>query len=213
MQLNFRNVLPIPLADTPLPAGSLWKSDTSFESQARCLVQAPSGTGKTTIISLLYGLRSDYDGQLLFDNQDVRTFSVDQWTEIRKQKLAVVFQDLRLFPQLTALENIQLKNELTKTLNEGRIREMAEQLGVAHKLDAPCGKLSLGQQQRIAIIRALAQPFELILLDEPFSHLDEANIRKAAELISQSCTANGAGLLLTSLGGNTHFDFTKNITI
>jgi putative ABC transport system ATP-binding protein len=213
MRIQFHNVLPIPLADTPLSENSLWKSETAFDSNARILVQAPSGTGKTTVISLLYGLRSDYDGEILIDGQEIKKFSVDQWTEMRKRKLAIVFQDMRLFPQLTAMENILLKNDLTQTLNEGRIREMAEQLDIAHKLNAPCGKLSLGQQQRIAIIRALAQPFELILLDEPFSHLDEANIRKAAELISFTCKANGAGLLLTSLGPNTHFEFTQPLFI
>ena len=165
------------------------------------------------MLSILYGVRHDYDGRVYMDNDDIRNFGVEKWSEIRQSKLSVVFQDLRLFPQLTALQNILIKDQLNPTLAETEIRAMAEQLGVAHRLDAPCGKLSLGQQQRVAIIRAMAQPFSFLLLDEPFSHLDENNSRKVVDLVMHHCKKNSAGLLMTSLGPSGLFPFTNKIAI
>lgn len=213
MEITLRQVLPRPLADTPLTPGSVWKTDCTLNSVDRYLVQAPSGTGKTTLISLLYGLRNDYDGQVTFNGVDIRKHSVNDWAAIRRTQLAVVFQELRLFPQLTALENIRLKNELTHTLTEAEIVTMAQQLGIDHRLNQSCGTLSLGQQQRVAIIRALAQPFALLLLDEPFSHLDTANAATACALITEQCARHKAGVLLTSLGASAHFDFTAQLMI
>lgn len=213
MKFRLDNVIPIPLADTPLSEKSLWKKDTDIDCSAITIAEAPSGTGKTTLLSILYGVRRDYDGRVYMDNDDIRNFSLEKWGEIRREKLSVVFQDLRLFPALTALQNIQLKNELNPSVNESEIRAMAEELGVAHRLDAPCGKLSLGQQQRVAIIRAMAQPFSFLLLDEPFSHLDDTNSRKVVEMVMMHCKKNNAGMLMTSLGPSDMFPFTHKISI
>lgn len=177
------------------------------------MVEAPSGTGKTTLVSILYGIRHDYEGNVLFDGKNIRKISTDEWVKIRSEKFSAVFQDLRLFPQLTAIENIRIKNDLTKTLKEEEILHFAETLGIGHRMNQLCGKLSLGQQQRVAIIRALAQPFSFLLLDEPFSHLDQENSRIACGMISEACQKNNAGLLLTSLGPDNHFEFTGKIII
>lgn len=213
MQITLSQVLPHPLADSPLVQGSVWKSECTVSSGEYLLVQAPSGTGKTTLVSLLYGLRNDYSGTVSIDGTDIRRISLNDWAALRRQKLSAVFQDMRLFGQLTALENIQLKNNLTGVLTEQEIRQMAEMLGVDHRLNQSCGTLSLGQQQRVAIIRALAQPFELLLLDEPFSHLDDTNAGIAAQLITDHCTRRSAGLMLTSLGGSAPFTFTRQLII
>ena len=213
MQIDFQNVLPVPLADTPLSENSCWKKENRFDSNGKYMVEAPSGTGKTTLVSILYGTRRDYEGTVLFDGKNIRSFSTDEWVIIRREKFSAVFQDLRLFPQLTALENIRVKNNLTNTLTEEEILSMAETLGISHRMNQLCGTLSLGQQQRVAIIRALAQPFSFILLDEPFSHLDEVNSKIACNMINEACAKNKAGLLLTSLGPDTHFEFTGKIVI
>ncbi|MGL5892679.1 MAG: ATP-binding cassette domain-containing protein [Bacteroidia bacterium] len=213
MQITLSQVLPRPLADTPLTQGSVWKSECTVSSSDRLSVQAPSGTGKTTLVSLIFGLRNDYDGTISIDGKDIRSISLNHWAELRRVKLSAVFQELRLFPQLTALENILLKNSLSNALTQVQITEMAKQLGVGHRLNQSCGTLSLGQQQRIAIIRALAQPFELLLLDEPFSHLDDANAAAAAQMITEHCNSRNAGLLLTSLGKSAHFEFNKHLII
>jgi putative ABC transport system ATP-binding protein len=213
MIFRLDNVIPVPLADSPLSEKSLWRKQTEIDCNAITIAEAPSGTGKTTLLSILYGVRRDYEGKVFFDGDDIRNFDVEKWGAIRRDKLSVVFQELRLFPTLTAFQNITLKNDLNPSLDESEIRGMAEELGVLHRLDAPCGKLSLGQQQRVAIIRALAQPFSFLLLDEPFSHLDETNSRKVVELVMARCKKNNAGLLMTSLGPSDMFPFTQKISI
>jgi ABC-type lipoprotein export system ATPase subunit len=213
MRIEFNHVLPIPLADTPLSPESCWKKQALIDGEQTYLVEAPSGTGKTTLVNILYGTRHDYEGKVLMDGKDIRDFSIGHWTMLRQEYISAVFQDLRLFPQLTAMENIRVKNDLKKTLTEEEIRFMADELGVANRLDKKCGTLSLGQQQRIAIIRALAQPFRMILLDEPFSHLDEVNSKKAVNMIETARKKNNAGLVLTSLGPNSYFNFTGKISI
>ena len=171
-------------------------------------ILAPSGSGKTTLIHLIYGLRKDFDGQVLIDGQATSVKKPDSWSELRQKHISIVFQDLRLFPSYTGRENIQLKSSLTNMVSENEIEEMAQQLGVLNLLGKPCEKMSQGERQRIAVIRALTQPFDWILLDEPFSHLDETNISKAAELIWKACKKRNAGLLLATLGFDygLHFD-------
>lgn len=213
MKFRLDNVIPVPLADSPLSEHSLWRKDTDIDGSAITIAEAPSGTGKTTLLSILYGVRRDYDGRVYMDNDDIGNFDVEQWGAIRREKISVVFQDLRLFPALTAMQNIHLKNDLNPALNESEIRDMAKHLGVDHRMDAPCGRLSLGQQQRVAVIRAMAQPFSFLLLDEPFSHLDENNSRKVVELVMDRCKKNNAGLLMTSLGPSDLFPFTHKISI
>ena len=132
---------------------------------------------------------------------------------MRKAKLAMVFQDLRLFPQLTALENILIKNSLTEYKTADEIGQMAARLNVVDILEQKPTTLSYGQQQRIALIRALCQPFDYLLLDEPFSHLDEANIRQAGGLIDEELKATGSGLIIVSLGSDygLKFDYTLKL--
>ena len=113
-----------------------------------------------------------------------------------------LFQDLRLFPSLTAKENILLKNRLTGYFSSQQISELLARVGLAHKQDTPVATLSLGQRQRVAFLRALAQPFEVLLLDEPFSHLDEANTHVLCEILNEELSQRGATLLMTALETN-----------
>jgi ABC-type lipoprotein export system ATPase subunit len=89
------------------------------------------------------------------------------------------------------------------------IDTMAEQLGITHVLQQPAGICSYGEQQRVAIIRALIQPFSWLVLDEPFSHLDKINSRKAAELIDTECRKRNAGMLITDLDDDDHFNYNR----
>jgi putative ABC transport system ATP-binding protein len=86
---------------------------------------------------------------------------------------------------------------------------MAERLGVTHILNQRAGICSYGEQQRIAIIRSLVQPFSWLIMDEPFSHLDNSNALKAAALINEECRKRNAGLVITDLEDDTHFPYTE----
>ena len=185
----------------------------TFVDGQRYLVVAPSGKGKSTLLHTLYGLRKDYDGQVEIEGREARSYTPDDWAAFRQQQCAIVFQDLRLFPELSALENIQLKARLTGHKSDEQIRDLAAQLGVDHLLPQTAATLSYGQQQRMAIVRALCQPFRWILLDEPTSHLDEANTEAAFALIQQECAAQQAGMILVSLGETFGLDFAGSLEL
>lgn len=201
------------MAGIPFVSASLWNNEQRFKRGSFYLVNAPSGTGKSSFLAFTYGLRKDYKGTIHFDDVEANQVSLGKWSSIRQRELSVVLQELKLFPQVSAMENIQLKNKLTKHCSEKQIREMAAQLGMDQHLNQRCGTLSLGQQQRIAIIRALVQPFDFLLLDEPFSHIDEANIKAACELIQEVCKEQGAGMILTSLGDAYNFDYDQTLSL
>ncbi|HEY6160767.1 MAG TPA: ATP-binding cassette domain-containing protein [Bacteroidia bacterium] len=213
MRISLSQVVPLVQPELAGKANCAWGSETQLDSGSFYLVKAPSGTGKSTLISYLYGTRNDFRGRISIDGNDYKTISLKQWSVLRQQKLSVVFQDMRLFPQLTALENIQLKNQLTSNKSVEEIKSFPAQLGIENKLGSLCAHLSLGQQQRVAILRALCQPFAFLLLDEPFSHLDDANIRMACELLKKECEKQNAGLLLTSLDSNYYFDHHHTISV
>ncbi|MES2617590.1 MAG: ATP-binding cassette domain-containing protein [Bacteroidota bacterium] len=199
MQIVINNVVPSPLADSYINTG-IWGNLITLESGCTYLVKAPSGKGKSTFINCIYGLRKDYTGSITFDGSDIKNYGVNQWAQNRQSELSVVFQDLRLFNHLTAFENIEIKRQLTGSVSKNIIEEMAEYLGVAKCMNQKVQYLSMGQQQRVAIIRALMQPFKWLLLDEPFSHLDSGNSMRAMQLICSICERQNAGLIVTSLG-------------
>lgn len=185
----------------------IWNKEVFFSTNSYTSLVAPSGTGKTTLIHFLYSLRNDYSGIITYNNQNILEFDSEALSKIRSNEIAIVFQDLRLFPQLTIRENISLKKALGKQSINRNIDIMAESLNISHILDKPAHICSYGEQQRAAIIRALAQPFTYLLLDEPFSHLDLENTQKAIDLIHSTCTENKAGLVIADLDQNYYFPY------
>ena len=186
--------------EAPVNRSQVWLRPLSFHRGDVYLVEAESGTGKSSLCSFIYGNRSDYSGTIAFDGTDIRTLSIGQWCAVRRSAIALLPQEMRLFPELTALENVQIKNRLTGFLSAERIAGMFDRLEIGAKMNQPVAKLSIGQQQRVAIIRALAQPFSFILLDEPVSHLDERNNRIVASMILDHAREQGASVITTSVG-------------
>ncbi|MDE7115360.1 MAG: ATP-binding cassette domain-containing protein, partial [Muribaculaceae bacterium] len=172
-------MLPEVFRNERIPESDVWKTSLVLERGEHYLIEAASGGGKSSMCSYIYGSRDDYMGKLLFDNRDTRGFTISDWQETRRRNIAYLPQELDLFPELTAWENIQLKNKLTSHLSDAEIENCLEELGIASRRDYPAGRMSIGQQQRVAIIRSICQPFDFILLDEPVSHLDEDNNRIA----------------------------------
>lgn len=191
----------------------IWQQEVTLERGKRYLISAESGTGKSSMCSYIYGYRQDYSGVIAFDGQDIRSLSVAQWCEIRQRHIAYLPQEMRLFAELTAMENVQLKNDLTGFKSRDEIVRLFQALGIEDKQDSLVAKLSIGQQQRVAIIRSLCQPCDFIMLDEPVSHLDDENNRIAADLITQEATRQGAGVIATSVGNHLKMqvDFTFNL--
>lgn len=187
----------------------IWLRHFTFEKPLSYLVFAESGTGKSSLCAYLYGSRRDYEGTILFDGQDVRGYSPDKWSSLRRTAIAYLPQQLSLFPELTAIDNVLLKNRLTDFYSEADIRRMFEQLAVDNRADVPAGRLSIGQQQRVAIVRALAQPFDFLLLDEPVSHLDARNNETVAQMITSHADSRHASVIATSVGNHLSIDSYK----
>ena len=180
----------------------VWLQTITLERGKRHLISAESGTGKSSMCSYIYGYRQDYTGTIAFDGVDIRSLTVAQWCDVRQRHIAYLPQDMRLFGELTALENVNLKNQLTGFKSEKDIERLFEAMGLSDKKESLASKLSIGQQQRVAIIRTLCQPCEFILLDEPVSHLDEENNRLVARLIIEEASRQGAGVIATSVGNH-----------
>lgn len=213
MQIEFNKVLPKPLSETVHSAESLWNSEVIFESGKRILLNASSGKGKTTFVHTLMGLRNDFSGDILVDNKNSKSLSTDEWVELRKKKISVVYQDLQLFAQLTVEENLRLKAELTGSFDSNEALEKLEFLGLKDKWNQKCGFLSMGQQQRVAIIRALIQPFQWLVMDEPFSHLDNNNAELCMQLIQNRCDELKAGFILTTLDAKNNLSFDYEVKL
>ena len=105
------------------------------------------------------------------------------------------------------MENVQIKNKLTGFKAQKEIEAWFDRLGIADKMDAKIGRMSFGQQQRVAMIRALVQPFDFILADEPISHLDDVNSQVMADIMMEEAKKQGAGVIVTSIGMHMTLDY------
>ncbi len=216
--ITIRNLLPSVFAgmeDTEKIRSSHMWGERSFVFRRGCrlCIQAESGSGKSSLLSFIFGLRTDYCGDILFDGMNTRELDVEQWCGIRTSVLSLMPQDMALFPELTVAENIDLKNRRTNHKSRAQILEMLERMGLADKYNAPAGKLSIGQMQRVALVRSVCQPFCFIFLDEPVSHLDSRNNRIVAEMISGEAERQGAGIVATSVGNHLLLDNAQFISL
>ncbi len=211
MRISLRNIMPHPLAECLMANSALWGKELIFEPAQSIQLVAQSGKGKSTFLDIIYGIRSDYQGNFEISGKNTSNLSTDQWKDLRSRELSLLFQDLRLFQNLSARENLQLLPIVDP--DAPKIGYMCERLQVDHLLDQPVKNLSLGQRQRFAIIRCLRKPFRWLLLDEPFSHLDEDNAKEAALLIKENICSKEAGLILTSLQPTVLFEFDQIIQL
>lgn len=199
MQIQLRKVTPHYIEKEKRSASQIWDQDLTINKGEHLHIVAPSGSGKTSLIHFIYGLRKDYSGDVYYGNTNIKNLSVEDLSSFRQNKISIIFQDLRLFEDETVRENIDIKRILDPYYFAEKITEMAQRLGVENKLNQLAKTCSYGEKQRVAIIRALMQPFDFLLLDEPYSHLDETNRKKAMELIYEECEKRGAAMIFADL--------------
>lgn len=210
-EIRFENVLPHVFDGRDDITSEVWRHDIKFEKGHLYLVEAESGKGKSTFCSYIIGHRHDYTGTILFDGGDIMKLKTADWVDIRQSHVSHLFQELRLFPELTAWENVEIKNHLTGFKTRSQIEEWFQMLGIGDKIDAKVGRMSFGQQQRVAMIRSLCQPFDFILADEPISHLDDNNSRIMGDIMMAEAKRQGAGVIITSIGK--HISLNYELTI
>ena len=195
------------------PESQIWLQDVIFEKGQTYLVEANSGMGKSSLCNYIIGYRKDYTGIIRFDGKDIRTNRVSDWVSLRQHSLSILFQELRLFPELTAMENVQIKNALTHHKNRQEIEAWFELLGIADKMDVKVRRMSYGQQQRVAMMRALVQPFDFLLMDEPVSHLDDENSAIMGEIMMEEVRRQGASVIVTSIGKHMSLSYDKTFCL
>ena len=195
------------------PVSDVWGTDLLFERGKTYLIKAASGRGKSSLCSYIYGLRDDFDGSICFDDHSIPKVSSEMWNAIRQNELGVMFQDLRLFGDLNAVENVMIKSGLTGYCDESKAREMLCELGLADRLDVPVSLLSFGQQQRVAFVRMLCQKADFWLMDEPVSHLDHDNASVMLQMLEREIAATGTGLILTTIGHDLPYNYDKTLML
>jgi len=209
MIINLHAIKPTYMSESEISSSDIYlQNEIVFEKGKKYLLKANSGHGKSSILNFIYGSNKNYNGKIIFEG--VEDYSV---IFLRRTKLAYVFQDFKLFSNLTLWENIKIKNNLTKYKTDEQILILIEKLGLLHKKNQLVETLSLGQKQRVSIIRSLCQPFDFLLLDEPFSHLDEDNIRILTNIINEELENQNSGLILTTLNNEYLFQYDKILNL
>ena len=199
MQINLQGIIPDHIEIEKINGSQVWGKNLAITKGEHLHIVAPSGRGKTSLIHFIYGLRKDFTGSISYDDTDIKKLSTESFSSFRQNRISIIFQDLRFFEDLTARENLEIKRMLNPYHQSGAIDEMSKRLGVEKKLSQQLKTCSYGEQQRMAIIRSLMQPFDFLLLDEPYSHLDEANRKKAMELIYEECEKRNAAMIFADL--------------
>ncbi len=199
MQIQLQEIVPGYFERDQISGSEVWGKNVLLSKGEHVHIIAPSGSGKTSLIHFIYGLRKDYVGTISYQGENIQNFSLEKLSVFRQKKLSIVFQDLRLFTTQTVQENIEIKRQLDPYHPPEKIEEMGKRLGIQNKLNTLAKTCSYGEQQRIAIIRCLMQPFDFLLLDEPFSNLDEINRNKAFALIDEECKQRNASMIFADL--------------
>jgi putative ABC transport system ATP-binding protein len=148
-------------------------------------IMGPSGSGKTTLINILGGLDTPTSGKALVDGVDVARLDEKGLTRFRAEKVGFVFQQFHLVPYLTAVENVMLAQYFHSTTDENEARAALVRVGLADRVEHLPSQLSGGEQQRVAVARALINHPKLILADEPTGNLDEANQQTVIRLLRE----------------------------
>lgn len=162
-------------------------------------LRGESGSGKTTFLHLIAGILAADSGRVTIDAVEMSGLSESGRDRVRAEKLGYIFQTFNLLQGFTVIENVMLGMAFgPRGADKARARQMLTQVGLSERLDHYPRQLSTGQQQRVAVARALANAPKLVLADEPTGNLDRRHGRDALRLIREACEENGAALLLVS---------------
>ncbi len=166
--------------------------------KAQVAIRGESGLGKTTLLHLIAGILKPDAGSIKLLGQEVSNLSEAQRDRVRAELIGYVFQTFNLLPAFTSLENVLLGMTFGRRVDRAFAEGLLKRVGLEGRLRHYPRQLSTGQQQRVAVARALANRPKLVLADEPTGNLDAVNSHAALKLIREVCAENGAALLLVS---------------
>lgn len=172
--------------------------DFSLDAQIQIALAGESGSGKTTFLNLIAGILRPDTGEILLDGADMAAQAESKRDRLRAQKIGYIFQTFNLLQGYTCLENVLLGMTFGAGVDKPFAENLLTRVGLDQKLNHYPRQLSTGQQQRVAVARALANKPKLVLADEPTGNLDHKNARESLALIREACRENGAALLIVS---------------
>ena len=161
-------------------------------------LRGESGSGKTTFLNLISGILAPDSGSILVDGDDVAALGEHRRDLLRGSKIGYIFQTFNLLQGYTCLENVMLGMTFGTRPDRAQALALLGRVGLSHRLSHYPRQLSSGQQQRVAVARALAKRPKLVLADEPTGNLDSRNAREALALVRETCLETGAALLIVS---------------
>ncbi len=180
----------------------------------RWLLLGQSGSGKTTLLHLLGGLRTPQYGDVIIDGVSLKSLSKSALDIFRGKRIGIVFQKAHFVKSLTVEENLMLAQNLAKQpVSKSRIKDLLDRLHVGHKLKDKTNSLSMGEQQRVSIARAIVNKPAIILADEPTSALDDKNCDEVIALLEQQAQQENATLLIVTHDGRLKEKFEKRILL
>ncbi|HVG69822.1 MAG TPA: ABC transporter ATP-binding protein [Vicinamibacterales bacterium] len=181
------------------PLTILHPLDYTISSGQFVAIVGPSGSGKSTLLGLLAGLDAPTSGSIVIDGTDITRLGEDRLAKLRGEKIGFVFQFFHLVPSLTAFENVLIPMEIAGRRNATeRARELLHEVGLTDRAHHYPSQLSGGEQQRIAIGRALANDPPIVLADEPTGNLDSTTGRHVMELLMRVHRARNTTLVLVT---------------
>ena len=173
---------------------ALYDASFTVEKGELVVIVGPSGAGKTTLLNILGGMDMLSTGKVLLDGRDISSMNARQLTEYRRQNVGFVFQFYNLIGNLTALENVELANQICKHPLDAR--EILKDVGLENRIQNFPSQLSGGEQQRVAIARALAKNPKLLLCDEPTGALDYQTGKAILKLLQETGRKNGMTVII-----------------
>lgn len=171
----------------------------SVSSGEQMVLVGGSGCGKTTLLHVIAGISRADSGSIRFEGVEISTLSEAGRDRFRAAKLGYVFQTFNLLPAFTALENVLLGMTFSRGRRDvSRARHLLQRVGLSHREHHKPGQLSVGEQQRVAVARALANRPKLLLADEPTANVDFANQQKIIDLICETCREEQIALVMVT---------------
>jgi ABC-type lipoprotein export system ATPase subunit len=170
----------------------------TIETSQSVALRGESGSGKTTFLNLIAGILRADAGEIRIDGESMTALPESERDRLRADKLGYIFQTFNLLQGFTCLENVLLGMKFGPGADRKRADELLRRVGLGDRLHYYPRQLSTGQQQRVAVARALANAPKLVLADEPTGNLDRRNATESLRLIQETCRENGAALMLVS---------------
>ena len=164
-------------------------------------IQGPSGSGKTTLLNLLGGLDTPTSGEVWIEKVNITRMNEKKLSDIRCRRIGFVFQFYNLIPKMSALRNVELPMifaKIPQKLHKEKAEKLLKTVGLAHRLQHKPSELSAGEQQRVAMARALANDPAIVLMDEPTGNLDEENTKNIMKLIEELNKAHKQTFILST---------------